>query len=161
MLLVCASIFVFAACEVPQPSQPTITFPTAVPTDVPGTATPRLTGACTLLTPQDITEVLGIGAAQASASPLSCGYASGSRTVQLTLLGQSVWDTYVQSFSASDSPQEVGAGDQSLYFPATLGGLVMTRRGEEVYLLSGIGTAEHGAELMNRILAHTAQEETG
>ncbi len=154
-------LFLFTACTAPGPVQPTIDFPTPVPTDLPETATPGLTGACTLLTPADIHDVLGFDAVQASSSPLSCGYAEGGRTVLLTLLGQSVWDNYNESFSASDTGQSLAIGDRSLYFPATLEGLVMTQRAEEIYLLSGVGSREAATELMQRILQRNAAEEGG
>ncbi len=160
-LLLVGGLLLLTSCATPGPTQPTIDFPTPVPTDLPETATPGLTGACTLLTPSDIHDVLGLDAVQASSSPLSCGYAEGGRTVLLTLLGQSVWDTYEESFSRSDAGETLSIGDCSLYFPATLNGLVMTQRAEEVYLLSGVGTREAATELMQRILQRNAMEEGG
>ncbi|MCA9845497.1 MAG: hypothetical protein KC482_15535 [Dehalococcoidia bacterium] len=157
--LVFCALVLFAACAQPAPATPTIAFPTPVPTDLAGTATPRTTGACTLLTAVDIRETLGVEVLQASSSPLSCGYAHGTETVVLTLLGSFVWQNYLDALSATDSPQPLAVGAQSFYFPATLDGLVMTQQDQEVYLLSGIPTAEAGADLMTRVLARATAEE--
>jgi hypothetical protein len=153
LLIAGVLLSLFAGCVDPQPVGPTLVFPTPVPTDVPSSDTPHITGACTLLTATDIRESLGIDAVQASSSPLSCGYSHGASTIALTLVGSSVWSTFVESFSSTDTPQALGVGEEALFFPQTLDGLAMAREGQEVYLLSGVPNGEAAREMMSRIIS--------
>lgn len=153
---------VAAACEPSVNPQPTIIFPTEVPIDVPGTPTPRLTGACSLLTRADIEELLGITASQASATPLSCGYAHDDGTVALTLLGAAVWDSFQESFSSQGTATPVGGlGERALYFAGSLGGLLMVENGAEIYMLSGVGDQDAAVELGRRILQRNQPGQDG